>query len=197
MDNAPAQPQRQHGDHRNGHRPRQEYHHSNVMMGVSHFLKLAGSLSPLLILEFVKEPTRPHRWIRSVNCYHRAERVALELSGRKVGGRTAANSLRYWLTRQVAGLHSLWHRTRRTIFIDVINGDPWAIHGSNIHVLIALPEPHVRVLTPEKRTQRRSSSGRSRFALHEVSSHSKLGVPCMAALRHRTPLYVHARMSTR
>jgi hypothetical protein len=43
---------------------RQEYHHSNVMMGVSHFLKLAGSLSPLLILEFVKEPTRAHRWIR-------------------------------------------------------------------------------------------------------------------------------------
>ena len=43
---------------------RQEYHPSNVMMGVSHFLKLAGSLSPLLILKFVTEPTRAHRWIR-------------------------------------------------------------------------------------------------------------------------------------
>jgi len=43
---------------------RQEYHHSNVMVGVSHFLKLAGALSPLLILEFVKEPTKANRWIR-------------------------------------------------------------------------------------------------------------------------------------
>ena len=42
----------------------QEFHHSNVAVGVSHALKLAGSLSPLLILEFVKEPTRAHRWIR-------------------------------------------------------------------------------------------------------------------------------------
>jgi hypothetical protein len=63
MDNAAAQSHRQ-DDYRDGQRPRQEYHHSNVMMGVSHFLKLAGSLSPLLILEFVKEPTRAHRWIR-------------------------------------------------------------------------------------------------------------------------------------
>ena len=45
-------------------RPRQEFHHSNVTMGVSHVLKLAGALSPLLILEFVKEPTKAHRWIR-------------------------------------------------------------------------------------------------------------------------------------
>jgi hypothetical protein len=46
------------------HSERQPYHRSTVMMGVSHFLKLAGALSPLLILEFVKEPTRAHRWIR-------------------------------------------------------------------------------------------------------------------------------------
>lgn len=45
-------------------RPRQEFHRSNVTMGVSHVLKLAGALSPLLILEFVKEPTKAHRWIR-------------------------------------------------------------------------------------------------------------------------------------
>lgn len=45
-------------------RSRQEFHHSNVTMGVSHLLKLAGALSPLLILEFVKEPTKAHRWIR-------------------------------------------------------------------------------------------------------------------------------------
>lgn len=51
---APAQPRHE----------RQEFQHSNVMMGVSHALKLAGSLSPLLILEFVKEPTKAHRWIR-------------------------------------------------------------------------------------------------------------------------------------
>jgi len=43
---------------------RHEFHHCNVMMGVSHVLKLAGALSPLLILEFVKEPTKAHRWIR-------------------------------------------------------------------------------------------------------------------------------------
>jgi hypothetical protein len=43
---------------------RQEFHKSNVMVGVSHFLKLAGALSPLIILEFVKEPTKAHRWIR-------------------------------------------------------------------------------------------------------------------------------------
>ena len=43
---------------------RQEFHHSNVTVGVSHMLKLAGALSPLIILEFVKEPTKAHRWIR-------------------------------------------------------------------------------------------------------------------------------------
>jgi hypothetical protein len=43
---------------------RQEFHRSNTAMGISHILKLAGSLSPLLILEFVKEPTKAHRWIR-------------------------------------------------------------------------------------------------------------------------------------
>lgn len=44
--------------------PRHEFHRSNVTMGVSHVLKLAGALSPLLILEFVKEPSKAHRWIR-------------------------------------------------------------------------------------------------------------------------------------
>jgi hypothetical protein len=43
---------------------RQQYHHSNVAMGVAHVVKMAGALSPLLILEFVKDPTRAHRWIR-------------------------------------------------------------------------------------------------------------------------------------
>jgi hypothetical protein len=43
---------------------RSEFHRSNVAVGVSHFLKLAGALSPLLILEFVKEPTKANRWIR-------------------------------------------------------------------------------------------------------------------------------------
>ena len=43
---------------------RQEFHHSNVTVGISHMLKLAGALSPLVILEFVKEPTKAHRWIR-------------------------------------------------------------------------------------------------------------------------------------
>jgi hypothetical protein len=33
-------------------------------MGATHLSKMAGSLSPLLILEFVKEPTKAHRWIR-------------------------------------------------------------------------------------------------------------------------------------
>lgn len=58
---------RQHDDPRDNqpNAPRrQEFHHSNVTMGVSHMLKLAGALSPLLILEFVKEPTKAHRWIR-------------------------------------------------------------------------------------------------------------------------------------
>lgn len=45
-------------------RSRQEFHHSNVAMGVAHVVKMAGTLSPLLILEFVKDPTRAHRWIR-------------------------------------------------------------------------------------------------------------------------------------
>lgn len=59
------QQQYQHHEATNpAHYERQGYQHSNVMMGVSHFLKLAGSLSPLLILEFVKEPTKAHRWIR-------------------------------------------------------------------------------------------------------------------------------------
>jgi antirestriction protein ArdC len=46
------------------HSERQEYHRSNVAIGVSHILKLAGALSPLVILEFVKEPTKAHRYIR-------------------------------------------------------------------------------------------------------------------------------------
>jgi len=43
---------------------RQEFHRSNIAMGVAHVVKMAGTLSPLLILEFVKDPTRAHRWIR-------------------------------------------------------------------------------------------------------------------------------------
>lgn len=43
---------------------RQEFHRSNTAMGVSHILKLVGALSPLLILEFVKEPTKATRYIR-------------------------------------------------------------------------------------------------------------------------------------
>ena len=58
------QDQRQRSEEPNGERPRQEFRHSNVGLGVSHLLKLAGALSPLLILEFVKEPTKAHRWIR-------------------------------------------------------------------------------------------------------------------------------------
>jgi hypothetical protein len=45
-------------------RPRQEFHNPRIALGASHVLKLAGALSPLLILEFVKEPTKAHRWIR-------------------------------------------------------------------------------------------------------------------------------------
>lgn len=47
------------------HYERLEYHHSRVMIGVSHILRMAGSLSPLLILEFVKEPNQAHRWIKA------------------------------------------------------------------------------------------------------------------------------------
>lgn len=64
MDRDSSQPQRQDSEYRDAQRPRQEFHKSNVMMGVSHFLKLARALSPLIILEFVKEPTKAHRWIR-------------------------------------------------------------------------------------------------------------------------------------
>jgi hypothetical protein len=64
MDRDSSQPQRIDSEYRDAQRPRQEYHHSNVMVGVSHFLKLAGALSPLLILEFVKEPAKANRWIR-------------------------------------------------------------------------------------------------------------------------------------
>ena len=56
--------QREHIDELNRARPRQGFHNSTVAVGVSHVLKLAGALSPLLILEFVKEPTKAHRWIR-------------------------------------------------------------------------------------------------------------------------------------
>jgi hypothetical protein len=54
----------QHQNARTEEPQRQEFHHSNVMLGASHLLKLAAALSPLLILEFVKEPTKAHRWIR-------------------------------------------------------------------------------------------------------------------------------------
>jgi hypothetical protein len=44
---------------------RQEFRNSHVALGVAtHLLKTAGALSPLIILEFVKEPTRAHRWIK-------------------------------------------------------------------------------------------------------------------------------------
>lgn len=44
---------------------RQAYRHSSVAFGVStHLIRLAGALSPLLILEFVKEPSNATRWIR-------------------------------------------------------------------------------------------------------------------------------------
>jgi hypothetical protein len=65
MDRDSSQPQRMDSEHHDAQPPRQEYHNSSVAIGVvSHALKLAGSLSPLLILEFVKEPTKAHRWIR-------------------------------------------------------------------------------------------------------------------------------------
>lgn len=64
MDRDLTPPQRQDSDYRDAQRPRQEYHRSNVAIGVSHALKMAGALSPLIILEFVKEPTRAHRFIR-------------------------------------------------------------------------------------------------------------------------------------
>jgi len=44
---------------------RQAYRHSSVAFGVStHLIRLAGALSPLLILEFVKESLKATRWIR-------------------------------------------------------------------------------------------------------------------------------------
>jgi hypothetical protein len=44
---------------------RQEFRNSHVTLGVAtHLIKTAGALSPLIILEFVKEPTRAHRWIK-------------------------------------------------------------------------------------------------------------------------------------
>jgi hypothetical protein len=55
--------QREHIDELNRARPRQGFHNSTVAVG-AHILKLAGALSPLLILEFVKEPTKATRWIR-------------------------------------------------------------------------------------------------------------------------------------
>jgi len=62
------QPQSQHHEATNpAHYERQEYHNSRVMIGVSHILRMAGSLSPLLILEFVKEPNQAHRWIKAAS----------------------------------------------------------------------------------------------------------------------------------
>ena len=44
---------------------RQAYRQSSVAFGVStHLIRLAGALSPLLILEFVKEPSKAMRWTR-------------------------------------------------------------------------------------------------------------------------------------
>jgi hypothetical protein len=48
-------------------RERQEYHNSHVMIGVTHALRTLGSLSPLIILEFVKEPNRASRWIKGAS----------------------------------------------------------------------------------------------------------------------------------
>jgi len=49
------------------HSERQEYHNSRVMIGVTHALRTLGSLSPLIILEFVKEPDRASRWIKGAS----------------------------------------------------------------------------------------------------------------------------------
>jgi hypothetical protein len=44
---------------------RQEFHNSSCAMGVvTHIVKMAGILSPLLILELVKDPAKASRWIR-------------------------------------------------------------------------------------------------------------------------------------
>ena len=55
--------QREHIDELNRAQPHQGFHNSTVAVG-AHILKLAGALSPLLILEFVPEPSKATRWIR-------------------------------------------------------------------------------------------------------------------------------------
>ena len=60
----PAQRQRQE-NRQPEQAERQEFRNSHVALGVAtHLIKTAGALSPFLILEFVKEPTRAHRWIK-------------------------------------------------------------------------------------------------------------------------------------
>jgi hypothetical protein len=50
---------------RPAHYERQDFHHPSCAMGVvTHIVKMAGILSPLLILELVKEPAKASRWIR-------------------------------------------------------------------------------------------------------------------------------------
>ena len=63
---SPMPPQNQHQQNRQPEKTeRQEFRNSHVALGVAtHLIKTAGALSPFLILEFVKEPTRAHRWIK-------------------------------------------------------------------------------------------------------------------------------------
>ena len=60
----PAQQQRQE-NRQPEQAERQEFRNSHVALGVAtHLIRTAGALSPFIILEFVKEPTRAHRWIK-------------------------------------------------------------------------------------------------------------------------------------
>jgi len=60
----PAQHQRQE-NRQTQQAERQEFRNSHVALGVAtHLIRTAGALSPFIILEFVKEPTRAHRWIK-------------------------------------------------------------------------------------------------------------------------------------
>jgi len=65
-DASPMLPQRKLQENQQPEQPeRQEFRNSHVALGVAtHLIRTAGALSPFLILEFVKEPTRAHRWIK-------------------------------------------------------------------------------------------------------------------------------------
>jgi hypothetical protein len=67
MEQRSAQPYQHQAEHSPAHYERQEYHNSRVMIGVTHALRTLGSLSPLIILEFVKEPNRASRWIKGAS----------------------------------------------------------------------------------------------------------------------------------